>query len=168
MRNRKMLSGSYGEKQQSASSMLPWGSEGDANLGFASGGGEQTPLSPKTCSGSESPGQQSIRKRACDFWQIGDSMRIMHHIDPKKYRAISLHGEVYQGFYNHDWHSVEHIHAVRNKCPANRATLERAIGPYPQDGTQRDHNRNRNYSRSHGSVKVTGGVLRNGAMLMVP
>merc|ERR1719183_1106705 len=116
----------------------------------------------------ESPASRSIREHATDHWKVGDSMRILHHIEPKKYRQISLYGEVFQGFYNHDWHHVDHIKHVRAKCPTNRRLLEPVSGPYPQGEIQEEHNRNRNYAASHGSPKVTGGVMRNGPLLMVP
>jgi len=116
----------------------------------------------------ESPGTRAIRERAIDYWKLGDSMRISHHIEPKTYRQISLYGEVFQGFYNHDWHNVEHIKAVRAKCPTARKLNMPICGPFPQGEDQEMNNRNRNYAGSHGSPKLTGGLMRQGGLLMVP
>jgi len=120
----------------------------------------------------ETPKTRSVRERAVDFWKVGESMRIMHHIEPKKFRAISLYGEVFQGFYNSDWHSIEHVQHQRQRYPATRATWSPGSAedsvPYPQGRTQQEINRNRNFGRSHGGTKITGGILRVGGQLIVP
>lgn len=123
---------------------------------------------PSSSRGSESPSAKAVRERAIDYWKVGDSMRIMHHIEPKKHRSISLFGDAYQGFFNHDWKSVEHIKALRGKCPANRMTLDPVTTPYPQGMSQEDINRNRNFAPSHGAPKITGGLCRSGALVLVP
>mmetsp|Transcript_21539 Transcript_21539/g.33524 ORF Transcript_21539/g.33524 Transcript_21539/m.33524 type:complete len:215 (-) Transcript_21539:61-705(-) len=119
--------------------------------------------------GCESPASRSIRERAVDFWKVGDSMRITNHIEPTKNRPISLFGEVFQGFYNHDWKNVEHVQKARNRIPAYRTDLGTSTGvPYPQGRSQEEIGRNRNFPRSHGSPKLPGGLIRVGAQCMVP
>jgi hypothetical protein len=153
-----------GNSKLQSSSLTPLEPEDGLGLGEDTALGE----SLRSSGGSESPSKRAIRERAVDFWKVGDSMRIMHHIEPKKYRSIALHGDVYQGFYIHDWSNVEHVKKARGRYPANRRMVEAAKGPYPQGETQEEINRNRNFAPSHGTLKLTGGVLRTGAQLQVP
>eukprot|EP00443_Scrippsiella_acuminata_P025166 CAMPEP_0115242572 /NCGR_PEP_ID=MMETSP0270-20121206/39022_1 /TAXON_ID=71861 /ORGANISM="Scrippsiella trochoidea, Strain CCMP3099" /LENGTH=215 /DNA_ID=CAMNT_0002657643 /DNA_START=156 /DNA_END=803 /DNA_ORIENTATION=+ len=116
-----------------------------------------------------SPGSYGSRQeRALDFWPLGESCRIMHHIQPKKYsRPISLHGEVYQGKYVFDWQGVDHIKKQRSRYPVGRqASL--SLGPYPQGLTQEELMRNRCFDRSHGSERMPAGLMQVGSLLLVP
>lgn len=51
--------------------------------------------------------------RALDNWRLGEGSRIMTYLQPKKYRPMSLYGEVFQGKWNTDWHDVSHITQLR-------------------------------------------------------
>lgn len=119
-----------------------------------------------------SPGSYGSRQeRALDFWPLGESCRIMHHIQPKKYsRPISLHGEVYQGRYNFDWQEVDHIKKQRSRYPSGRhqASVSTSIGPYPQGFTQEELMRNRCFDRSHGSERMPAGLMQVGSSLLIP
>jgi len=110
------------------------------------------------------------KERALDNWRLGESLRIMHHIEPKKYRAISLHGEVYQGHYRQDWQPVEHIQRLRNLYPAVRQSLNAAAAlfPFPQGMTQQEIVNNRGWERSLGSSRLPGGMMTVGSQTMIP
>lgn len=103
-----------------------------------------------------------------NFAKLGDGLKIMHRIAPTKSRPISLHGEVFQGFWNTDWHKVDHIKTLRGRYPALRPGLEASLGPYPQGRCQEEINRNRNFARSHGSDRVPRGMIRIGSLTMIP
>eukprot|EP00435_Cladocopium_sp_Y103_P072279 s44_g39.t1 len=53
--------------------------------------------------------------RALDNWRLGEGSRIMTYLQPKRYRPMSLYGEVFQGRWNTDWHDVSHITELRSK-----------------------------------------------------
>ena len=38
--------------------------------------------------------------RALDNWRLGEGSRIMTYLQPKRYRPMSLYGEVFQGRWN--------------------------------------------------------------------
>mmetsp|Transcript_77214 Transcript_77214/g.238347 ORF Transcript_77214/g.238347 Transcript_77214/m.238347 type:complete len:211 (-) Transcript_77214:92-724(-) len=126
-------------------------------LGAAAGG------SSAGAAASEGP-----RERAVDCWRMGESMRIMHHIEPRKSRPISLHGEVFQGHYRHDWQNVKHIQDLRSMYPALREGRGGSKLPYPQGMTQRELLRNRCFDRSHGSSRFPRGMLTVGSQCLVP
>jgi hypothetical protein len=116
-------------------------------------------------SGCESPAQRSTREQASTFWKEGTrtSMRIIQSV-PAQYHKIWPHTQVYQG----SWSSVDHIKAVRGKCPANRSSLEPVSFAYPQGVAQEDINRNRNFAPSHGTGQIALGFLRIGSQVTVP
>lgn len=103
-----------------------------------------------------------------DSWRMGESLRIMHHIQPKKFRPISLHGEAFQGFYRSDWHSVQHVQDLRNMYPAVRESQSGPKLPYPQGLTQRELVKNRCFDRSHGSSRFPCGMITVGSQCMIP
>eukprot|EP00928_Gymnodinium_smaydae_P099906 TRINITY_DN9663_c0_g1_i1.p1 TRINITY_DN9663_c0_g1~~TRINITY_DN9663_c0_g1_i1.p1 ORF type:complete len:228 (-),score=32.19 TRINITY_DN9663_c0_g1_i1:95-685(-) len=124
--------------------------------------------SPKHDS-SELPPWDRTNDRAMDFWKLGEGLRIMNHIQPTKLRQISLVGEVYQGFYIHDWKPVEARQSLRNTYPWSQRDSEVISGkPFPQGPTQAELHRNRNFDWSHGSVRKTGGYMVNGQQVMIP
>ncbi|CAL1136926.1 unnamed protein product [Cladocopium goreaui] len=55
----------------------------------------------------------ALKGRALDNWRLGEGSRIMTYLQPKKYRPMSLYGEVFQGKWNTDWHDVSHITQLR-------------------------------------------------------
>mmetsp|Transcript_152023 Transcript_152023/g.264948 ORF Transcript_152023/g.264948 Transcript_152023/m.264948 type:complete len:208 (-) Transcript_152023:112-735(-) len=103
-----------------------------------------------------------------NFAKVGDGLKIMHRIAPQKFRPISLHGEVFQGFWNTDWHRVDHIKNLRGRYPALRPGLQSTLGPYPQGKSQQEINRNRNFARSHGSNRIPRGMISVGKLSMIP
>ncbi|CAE8616060.1 unnamed protein product [Polarella glacialis] len=117
-----------------------------------------------------SPTNQGSRQdRALDNWPLGEGMRIMHHIQPKKYRAISQRGDCYQGFWRTDWQDVTHIQALRSKYPASQQDVEhKSIGPFPQGMTQEELRKNRNFNMSHGGRRNTGGLVQVGGQFLIP
>mmetsp|Transcript_68676 Transcript_68676/g.222665 ORF Transcript_68676/g.222665 Transcript_68676/m.222665 type:complete len:206 (+) Transcript_68676:149-766(+) len=110
----------------------------------------QDPSSPMSATSSAFGARQ---ERALDCWQLGESCRIMHHIAPKKYRNISLHGEVYQGMWTTDWKDVGHMKELRNR--------------YHVEARQ-EIMRNRGFDKSHGSQRMPLGLMRVGSLLMIP
>merc|ERR1719433_1686031 len=118
-----------------------------------------SPSSPKTASTLPS----SPKDRAMDHWRTGESLRIMHHLEPKKYRSVSLHGQVFQGKYRQDWHDISHIQSLRAKLPAISGSGggDNCV-PYPQGPSQSELLKNRCFARSHGSSRFPGGFLRVG------
>lgn len=112
-------------------------------------------------------GRRSSPVRSLDFTSIGEGSRIMHFIDPRRYRAIALHGEVYQGHYQHDWRDINHIQKLRSKYPVERPHLIPEHEPFPQGRTQEEIQRNRNFTRSHGSRKLPHGLLKCGHQLLM-
>eukprot|EP00933_Yihiella_yeosuensis_P071596 TRINITY_DN79806_c0_g1_i1.p1 TRINITY_DN79806_c0_g1~~TRINITY_DN79806_c0_g1_i1.p1 ORF type:complete len:263 (+),score=35.46 TRINITY_DN79806_c0_g1_i1:115-789(+) len=116
-----------------------------------------------------SPSNSATRQdRALDCWPLGEGLRIMHHIQPKKYRAISLYGEVYQGHWATDWKDVSHVKQLRSKTPVGRASLQPAAGPVPQGMTDKELQRNRAFGESHGSTKLSQSIIRVGNVCLVP
>mmetsp|Transcript_35578 Transcript_35578/g.80350 ORF Transcript_35578/g.80350 Transcript_35578/m.80350 type:complete len:212 (-) Transcript_35578:167-802(-) len=116
------------------------------------------------------PSSPAVAKdRALDYWRVGDSMRIMHHLEPKRYRAVSLHGQVFKGEYRHDWNDISHIQHLRGKVPAYNPR-EDLVGkvPYPQGPTQAELLKNRCFGRSHGTSRFPGGLLQVGKQSFIP
>eukprot|EP00931_Biecheleriopsis_adriatica_P008472 TRINITY_DN109655_c0_g1_i1.p1 TRINITY_DN109655_c0_g1~~TRINITY_DN109655_c0_g1_i1.p1 ORF type:complete len:262 (-),score=28.49 TRINITY_DN109655_c0_g1_i1:67-852(-) len=107
-------------------------------------------------------------ERAMDHWKLGESMRIMNHIEPKAFRAISKYGEVYQGIYAKDWGDVRHIQACRAKTAAGLKALLPSKGPVPQDMTSFELRKNRSFGESHGAPRNPHGFVRMGPGCLVP
>jgi hypothetical protein len=110
----------------------------------------------------------SSRSRALDNWKMGESCRIRSSLQPTKYRQISLYGDAFQGFHNHDWRDVSHVQHLRAKQPLGRQSMEVCQGPFPQGPTQDQLRRNRNFDRSHGSDRFVGGFFQIGSQVIVP
>lgn len=89
------------------------------------------------------------------------------HIEPDKFRPISLHGEMFRGLYNFDWQEVSHIQRLRSRYPAGRDDMRLNLGPYPQGMTQEELVRNRNFDRSHGSGQFPSGMIRVGSQVLM-
>mmetsp|Transcript_85990 Transcript_85990/g.221396 ORF Transcript_85990/g.221396 Transcript_85990/m.221396 type:complete len:272 (-) Transcript_85990:71-886(-) len=112
------------------------------------------------------PPEVQPEDRALDFWPLGHGSRIMHHIEPKKSRPISLTGDIYQGFPRQDFSEVDHLVASRCRYPAGRDQMQASPGPFPQGRSAEELRRNRNFDRSHGSMPLAHGMMRVGAQVM--
>eukprot|EP00434_Breviolum_minutum_P000785 symbB.v1.2.000693.t1/scaffold41.1/size391900/10 len=130
-------------------------------------GGMKSPPSSrsKSASGRASPS----KGRALDNWRLGEGSRIMTYLQPKRYRPMSLYGEVFQGKWNTDWHDVSHISALREKYPWTRDSIQlKDLGPHPEGPSSQEIRRNRNFGPSHGAEKSVHGMIRCGCLCMIP
>jgi len=110
------------------------------------------------------------RDRSLDYWMLGESMRISNYMKPTKYRAISQYGENFQGKSTQDWSTgrCEAMQKLRSKTPCGLRSLQKCIGPYPQDLVAEELTRNRSFPASHGSPRAICGVITCGSQCFIP
>eukprot|EP00747_Dinoflagellata_sp_TGD_P188909 gnl/TRDRNA2_/TRDRNA2_48573_c0_seq1.p1 gnl/TRDRNA2_/TRDRNA2_48573_c0~~gnl/TRDRNA2_/TRDRNA2_48573_c0_seq1.p1 ORF type:complete len:275 (-),score=24.84 gnl/TRDRNA2_/TRDRNA2_48573_c0_seq1:125-886(-) len=114
-------------------------------------------------------GRTGRGEHALDKWELGQRHTIMNHIEPSKFRDISLHGPSFRGFYNQDWSNVDHIRRLREQHPSLRMQGQAGgLGPYPQGLNCEEIGKNRNFGKSHGSKRFTSGLLILGRQACVP
>lgn len=154
-------------------SMVSMGNGGQSMNHSMGGSPKRGMISPQSTRGNRSM-RSSTRAndapkgedRALDFWPLGEGMRIANHIAPTKSRSIALTGEIYQGKPRSDWNDAKHVHAIRSQYPTGKLTMQASCGPFPQGMSPDELRRNRQFDRSHGSMRCDGGMMRVGSQVM--
>lgn len=114
-----------------------------------------------------SEGEATRQDRAMDHWHLGHGLSIMHIIQPKNFRPMSMYGDAFRGVWTQDWKDINHISSLRSRYVKEAACFQQSsIGPFPQGFTAKDVGRNRAFGTTHGSQRSPAGVVKCGSLCM--